>query len=68
MPSCVTSKISHISLVELHCQAEIKDGLYHMHADRKDSLVNSVHNEVVFKTAKKIDIWHVGWAMLQIRF
>jgi len=55
-------------LVELHCQAEIKDGLYHMHADRKDSLVNSVHNEVVFKTAKKIDIWHVGWAMLQIRF
>jgi len=39
-------------------QAEIKDELYHMYADRKDSLVNSVHNEAIFKTAEKLDIWH----------
>jgi len=43
-------------------QAEIKDGLYHMHGDKKDSLVNFVLNEVVFKTAEKLD---VGWIILR---
>ena len=38
-------------------QVEIKDGLYHMHADKKDNLVYSMLNEVVFKTAENLDVW-----------
>jgi len=37
-------------------QVEIKNELYHMHADKKNGLVNFVLNEVVFKTAEKLDI------------
>jgi len=37
-------------------QAEIEDGLYHMYAYKKDSLIYSMLNEVVFKTAEKHDI------------
>jgi len=39
-------------------QTEINDGHYHMHAYKKDSLVYSVLNEVVSKTAEKLDIRH----------
>jgi len=39
-------------------QAEIHNGLYHLHAEKEDRLICSTHNNDVFKSNNKLDKSH----------
>jgi len=39
-------------------QAEIHNGLYHLHTKKGDRLICSMYSNNVFKSNNKLDIWH----------